>query len=216
MKYILIYLFVCLFFCSCGQPCKDGLELLPMYGKEKKCKKQTELDEQFIKACIEQYGSTKEAGSAMLRFGWKHYVEGDFETAMKRFNQAWLLDSLNAEVFTGFGSILSDEEKYQESLFYLDKSLELNPENSDVWKLSGAGYLKLFHKTNEDDYLKKSIAQLKKSVTVNPANAAAYALLTGAYLYDNQKDSAQKYMKITDELNPGLIRPDLRDMINNK
>jgi len=216
MKNILVCFLIGLYFMSCGTPCKEGLNLLPMYGNEKKCDEQLETDKQFIQACEEQYGNTKDACIAMLRFGWKHYADGDLDTAMKRFNQAWLLDSLNAEVYMGFGSVLSDQGSFEQSLIYYDKSLKLNPENSEVWKLSGLSYGNIFYQTKDEGYLKKSIEQLKKSVSINPSNASAYALLTSAYTYYNQKDSAKKYLQITDKLNQDLIKKDVRDMIGQK
>ena len=45
---------------------------------------------------------------------------------MRRFNQAWLLDPNNPQVYWGFGSIRSDQAKMCESMTFLEKALSFN------------------------------------------------------------------------------------------
>lgn len=47
--------------------------------------------------------------------------------AMRRFNQAWLLDSMNPEVYAGFGSVLHDQGKNCDAMRMMSKALSLNP-----------------------------------------------------------------------------------------
>ena len=61
--------------------------------------------------------------------------------------------------------------------------------------------------------LDKSISYLKKSLALNPANARAYGQLTSAYSYCVQKDSAKKYMALTDKLDPKAVNPEVRMML---
>ncbi|MDL2214653.1 hypothetical protein LJC00_00495 [Dysgonomonas sp. OttesenSCG-928-M03] len=215
---IILYIFLaslCLISCDRTQ-CKDGLDLLPMYGKEIKCKKQIEKDNRFLASCDTQYPSRKEASEDMLRFAWKHYVNGDIDMAMKRFNQAWLLDSLNADIYLGYGEIMLDEKKFDESLIYFNKSIELNPQNAEAYKFSGVAYSSLFDSTSDQKYLDKSIEQIKKSIEINPEKAGTFALLTNIYSQYSQQDSARKYLKITDKMNPDLIKSEVRERILKK
>lgn len=43
--------------------------------------------------------------------------------AMRRFNQAWLLDPTNPEIYWGFGSILHDQEKMCEAMTHFEKAV---------------------------------------------------------------------------------------------
>jgi len=199
---------------SCVEvPCRNGLERRPMYGKTQKCKQQLLEDEQFIKDSENQYGSKEAASEAMLRFAWKHYVDGNLDASMERFNQAWLLDSLNNETYMGFANILSDQGKFEESVEFVQRSLSLHPESSDNVRFLGLTYENLYFQTQKEDYLNLSIEQLKKSISINPDNSLSYAMLAEVYNLANKNDSARKYMEITDTLNPGLIKPELRDKI---
>lgn len=211
---ILIILVTSFILVSCAQvPCRKGLEHRPMYGKTQKCKQQLLEDEQFIKNSEAQYGSKKAASEAMLRFAWKHYVDGNLDASMERFNQAWLLDSLNSEVYIGFANILSDQGKFEESVEFTQHSLNLHPESSDNVRFLGLTYENLYFQTKREEYLDLSIEQFKKSILLNPDNSFSYAMLAEVYNLANKNDSARKYMEIADTFNPALIKPELREKI---
>lgn len=199
--------------CSDSVPCRDGLEKRPMYGKVQKCKQQVEQDNQFIEVSANQYGSREKASEAMVRFAWKHYAEGNLDASMERFNQGWLLDSLNYEVYIGFANILSDRGEFEEALPYAEKSVKLNPESSDNWQFLGATAETLYFQTKDEEYLSRSIEYLRKSISIDPENAMSYSILTEVYNLSNQNDSARKYMEIADRLNPELISQELRQKI---
>ena len=59
--------------------------------------------------------------------GWEAYYQGDFDTAIKRFNQGWMFDRENPEVYWGFGLIMGQrafeedpEEANQETAGHVD------------------------------------------------------------------------------------------------
>lgn len=139
----------------------------------------------------------------------------DFETAMKRFNQAWLLDSLNANIYWGYGNILGlRDKKFKKSLAYLEKSLKMNPDNPRVWESAANTYGQLFYETKDVDLLNKTIDYLKISSRVEPNNARVYGQLTASYSYFMQKDSARKYLQITDKLDPSAVNPEVRALLS--
>ena len=74
----------------------------------------------------------------------------------------------------------------------------------------------MFFKTQNIDLLNKTVENLKNVVRLEPKNAGAYGQLTGAYSYFYQKDSANKYLKITDKLDPKAVNPEVRKMLRKK
>src|SRR5659263_21881 len=66
---------------------------LPRYGNVKKNQKYIDIDNKFIDEVVKQFGSRKEAAKNSVGYGWDYFQRGDITNAMKRFNQAWLLDS---------------------------------------------------------------------------------------------------------------------------
>ena len=198
---------------SAASPCPQGINLLPMYGRIKKCPEQLVLDQEFLTACDKQYKTRQEAAVAQVVFGWKYFYTNQLDVAMKRFNQAWLLDSTNADVYLGFGNILGLKHQFEETLPLFEKSILINPTNPNVWESASTSYGQMFFLTKNTAMLDKSISYLKKSLALNPANARAYGQLTSAYSYCVQKDSAKKYMALTDKLDPKAVNPEVRMML---
>lgn len=211
---LLVVLALCLSLTSCNNtPCRQGINLLPMYGQVKKCEGQIETDNRFLKSCDSTYSSRNEACLDMLRFAWRYHANGDNETAMKRFNQAWLLDSLNADVYTGFGELLMDKGEFSESVQYFEKSIQLAPNKSEPYKSLGVAYNFIFDETKDQKDLDKSIEKLKQSLDHDISDASVYAFLTKIYAETNQQDSALRYLSIAEKLNSSLVSQDIKDKI---
>src|SRR3989338_9797307 len=49
---------------------------------------------------------------------------------MHRYNQAWLMDPKNPEVFNGFALVLSAQNKFDEALAIHQKYLEYDPDHA--------------------------------------------------------------------------------------
>ena len=214
MKTLLFCIPVIWFACRQAD-CPKGINKLPMYGFIKKCKEQVDSDNDFIKDCDKRFKNRKEASQFHVDQGWKYFYKNQFDTAMMRFNQAWLLDSLNADVYWGYGNIIGLYTRdFQKSLIYLEKSLKMNPTNSKVWESASTSYGQLFFETKNINQLEKSIEYLKTSIKLEPDNARAYGNLTAAYSYFLQKDSARKYLEISDKLDPSVINPEVRKILS--
>lgn len=98
-------------------PTKRADNGLPMYGGPDVVKTpfQLESDEKFIQSAIQGAGSREKACRDVLGWGWEFFNKGDVMTAMKRFNQAWLLDPKNPEVYKGFSAVLKKQGKMEEA-----------------------------------------------------------------------------------------------------
>ena len=54
---------------------------------------------------------------------------------------------------------------------------------------------------------------MKNAIQLDPKSANALGQLTGAYSYFMQKDSARKYMALTDKIDPNAVNFDVRKML---
>jgi hypothetical protein len=86
---------------------KENIRLLPKYGNKPKTKDQLAADNQLIEDYIKQEGSRSKASEVLIKIGFNYLYKGDIRTAMYRFNQAWLLDPENENVFWGWGLFIS-------------------------------------------------------------------------------------------------------------
>lgn len=91
----------------------------PMYGGQERTEAMKKADDEFLEK-VASMGYTRESGSAKsVELGWQYFFKGDIATAMRRFNQAWLLNSENGDVYHGFavvtaerGGSLQEAERY--------------------------------------------------------------------------------------------------------
>ncbi len=70
---------------------------------------------------------------------WKAYYEGDLDIATKRFNQSWIFDQENPEVYWGLGLIAGQrasqenpEENLKKSIEYLHVAKEKAPQDGRI------------------------------------------------------------------------------------
>ena len=74
-----------------------------------------------------------------VQLGWQYFYKGDFDTAIKRFNQGWMFDRENPEVYWGFGLIMGQraskenpKDNLKESIRFLQLANEKDPNNGKI------------------------------------------------------------------------------------
>lgn len=139
MRFLLLSIFISLstVFISCGQnvECQQGINLLPMYGGVEKCEQQLRSDQEFLALCDEKDPDRAKVAIQMLDTGWYFLHQGDYDVAMKRINQAWLLDSTNVAIYASYVVVLDLTRKTDDAMKMLDLTLDKisnreNPKNS--------------------------------------------------------------------------------------
>ncbi len=102
---------------------------LPMYGSYEKTDHQRAADEQFIRMALPDFdGDHAAAAEHFARSGWNAYYEDDWSTAIKRFNQAWLLHAENQHALWGFATISRERGKLDAALHYYEMAVDAGAE----------------------------------------------------------------------------------------
>jgi tetratricopeptide (TPR) repeat protein len=215
-KLILTLISLSFIACSSAQECKEGNNLIPMYGNSTKCEQQLKADLEFFAFVDTKFNDRKTASLSYSSLGWDYFYKNDLETSMKRFNQAWLLDSLNSDVYWGFGNLLGRQNQLKASIPYFEKSLKLKPNNSKVYESLATSYGQLFVENQKIETLNNTIKALKTANNLDKNNPRILSQLTSAYCYFSQKDSAKKYLNLTDRINPKAINPEVRTLLTQK
>ncbi|MEO8627330.1 MAG: hypothetical protein ABI612_04420 [Betaproteobacteria bacterium] len=101
----------------CNVAFAENNDLLPKYGSGPKNEVQQAADKEFLRTADDYYkGDRKKAAEYMSARGWQFLRQSNHAVAMRRFNQAWLLDSMNGSALWGMAAISSMTGKTQESL----------------------------------------------------------------------------------------------------
>ncbi len=80
------------------------MRLQPRFGDQPKNEAQVSSDAEFTRLMLEQEPDRRKASEQLLLHGFDLLRKGEMPAAMNRFNQAYLLDSTNADVHWGYGT----------------------------------------------------------------------------------------------------------------
>ncbi len=101
----------------------------PMYaGKDRRAAAALRAgDEQLAAEAVNVFGSPATAAQARVEQGYRLFREDQPSLAMRQFNQAWLLNPDNAEVYAGFAVVLENQRKVCQAMSMMDRAISLNP-----------------------------------------------------------------------------------------
>lgn len=182
-----------------------NIRLKPKYGNVEKTKEQQESDRGFVEQTMKsgRYNGDKTlASDQMIELGFQYLYKGDLKTAMYRFNQAFLLDSENTDIYWGFGAIymaLSNLEKAKEQY---EEGLKLEPKNPHLLTDYGTYYLVKYYeveksaKVTAKAHLGKAIGKLTTSYDIDPKDQNTLYKLSVCYLLNNDCPNAKKFYKL--------------------
>lgn len=180
---------------------KNDINLQPEYGKSKKSKAQINADNEFIVEILKHYDNKEEASKKMTELGFQYlYERGDFQTAMKRFNQAYLLYPKNANIYYGYGTIYFNLGALDNAREQYDKGLLIEPNHSKILTDYGTTYLGDYYNSintapkKAKINLEKSINYLEKSNSIDPKDSNTVYKLSVINMYLGNCDSANKYL----------------------
>lgn len=176
--------------------------LLPKYGHKPKTEEQKKLDQDFINRTIqlERFKGDRTAASHhMIKLGFNYLYRGDLKTAMYRFNQAYLLDSLNNDIYWGFGAVYMALKHYDLAKQQYEEGLTINAENTLLLTDYGTYFLARFYELKAIDTksalanLNTAISYLLKSYQLDSANQHTSFKLSICYWNKDDCTNAWKY-----------------------
>lgn len=109
-------------------PSEQRIDNIPMYGQPDIPRSEflKESDEDFIKQASSGFeGSRETASKAWFSEAERFMREGNLDYAMRRYNQSWLLNPNNYQPYWGFGRVMLERDKIDESIQFLEKAVKL-------------------------------------------------------------------------------------------
>jgi Tfp pilus assembly protein PilF len=183
-----------------NEQAKTNIRLLPKYGYVPKTNEQKAADKDFIDEALKQYPIKRDASQHLIELGFK-YLYHDIKTAMYRFNQAYLLDSTDTDIFWGYGGVymlLGDYQKAQQE--YIE-GLLIDSKNTHLLTDYGTYYMNQYYLLQSVDYknalvqLDSAINYMTKSYQIDMKNQNATFKLSVCYYQKKDCENAWKYYK---------------------
>lgn len=172
----------------------------PMFGSVPRTPEMIQADKEFISK-VERDGYSRAQGSdKSVELGWQYLMQKhDLQTAMKRFNQAWLLDPNNGNAYHGMAVIVMERDhdaKVAEQLFRRGMAAGRKGPNL----LVDYGRFLLMQKRPKD-----AVPVLREATTMPGVSPDAQALLTFAYVQGGDvKQGCAAAAKVDPALQPSL------------
>lgn len=109
------------------------IDEVPMYGGMDRTLDPTlkAADEKFIGDVSGKFGGRENASRLWVDQGFQFYRRDQNNMAMRRFNQAWLLNPKNPGVFHGFSSVLYDSGDNCGAMAMAERGLDLGLRTAD-------------------------------------------------------------------------------------
>lgn len=142
------------------------IDLLPMYGCTEeyggwqKTAEEQEADAQFLQESDEIEPNRAYACMDYIALGWQYLKAEDWETAMRRANQAWQLDKQNPDVYTLYAAILNTHGAHSEALDMLERAMELNPAGVNLYYIYLSESIDMHEETNDDSRVRRLVSLL--------------------------------------------------------
>ena len=173
--------------------------LIPMYEGVVKNAAMLKADEEWRRSVADQGFTQQQGAQRAVDNGWTYFLDkGDPVTAMKRFNQGWLLDTDNGGAYHGMAvmsMVLNEMPDYASCPFSADKvdALFLKGVTSkDISPGAHADYGRFLVLQQRPE---EAIAHLKTALEMAPNHGQAMLHLAAAYEAVNDYGLACKWAK---------------------
>lgn len=178
-----------------------NIRLLPKYGHTPKTDAQKEADKQFIEEAIKVDTTRRKASDHMIRLGFR-YLYSDIKTSMYRFNQAYLLDSTNTDIYWGYGAVYMTLGEYDKAGKQYLEGLEINPQNTHLLTDYGTYFMNQYYLLQPSDErratqnLDSAVSYMTKSYQLDSADQNTTFKLSVCYWIKGDCANALKYYDI--------------------
>lgn len=201
------------------------INLLPMYGypEVEKPENLKKADEDFIRMAISEQGSREKAAKAYAMYGMGFAMKGDAESAMRRYNQSWLLNPNSYLPYWGFGDLLLAQGKAAEAATHYEKSLSLIDVESAKPNLlidaSGAYTAQgssVTDKMKSAEFFNKANSLLNEAIKLDPKNGDAYIPWAKSLYLEGNYEKAWEMVKKSRSFPGKQVSPDFIDKLSKK
>ena len=188
-----------------------SINLLPKYGLVEKNAAQKAADAELLAAVDEDYDDRGQAAEHAANRGWEFLRQGKPNEAMRRFNQAWLIDPTNGNSIWGMAAIESNAGKVESlQLFAEAEGLLGDDLDLDVDHARAIGMIGF--RTRNKELLQDAFARYSSLYerapehTLNLQNWAIALYLVGDYAQAWQKIELAEATPTHAEIDPNFVR----------
>lgn len=178
---------------------KTNKRLLPKYGNLPKSKEEKEADATLIRSMLAKDTSRRNGSNEMIKLGFSYLYVGDVKTGMYRFNQAFLLDSTNADIYRGYGGVYMKLGAYERAKHQYQTGLSIDPANPNLltdyatYFMGQYNWIKPLDENEALRNLDSALTYLSKSYQIKPDDQSTTIKLSVCYFNKSDCENAWRY-----------------------
>jgi tetratricopeptide (TPR) repeat protein len=211
---------------------KLNKRLLPRCGHLPKSEQEILTDSAYIKQVMAQpqFKTRREASNHVINLGFQYYYRPDFKTAMYRFNQAYLLDSTNTDIFWGYGAIYMALGQYDLAKQQYLLGLAIDSNNTHLMTDLGTYFMEQYAlieqmpkndmikdpKEQAKKYMDSALYYLNKSNSINSKDVNTAYKLSICYWNITDCPNAWKYYDVAMALGGDPVTKEYRKDLNKR
>jgi len=159
----------------------EELRMVPLFGETAKSAEHIEWEIRFLNDCDQNFATREEASTFFAARGWDYLTEGQLDTAVHRFNLAYVLNPRNADSYWGMGVVTYQRNQLPEAVQLLRKGVEVVDTNAVLITDLATIQLKLYETTRDGQLLTDAVAWLNRSAALRPDYASTFVRLSWAH-----------------------------------
>ena len=191
-----------------NEEAKTDIRFLPKYGYAEKSPEQLEADAKFLRVTLPQFASERLASEHYIEVGFS-YLYHDIKKAMYRFNQAYLLDSTNSDIYWGYGGVYMILEDYHRAREQYEEGLLHDPVNTRIMTDYGTYFVILGMPDSAIQYL-------SRSYMLDNTNQNTSFKLAAFYYFKDDCKNAMYYYERCKSLGGQPLRQEFVDSLQMK
>ena len=191
-----------------NEEAKTNIRFLPKYGYVEKTTGQKEADAKFIQNTLPLFASKRLASEHLVDLGFK-YIYQDVKTAMYRFNQAYLLDSTNSDIYWGYGAVYMVLQDYPRAKVQYEDGLFHDPKNTRIMTDYGTYFM-------TQDIPDSAIQYFSRSYGLDSTNQNTLFKLSACYFYKGDCINALYFYEKCKSLGGQPLTKEFTDALKSK
>ena len=190
------------------------MRLMPRFGGREKNAEQLASDSAFLAQTLAIEPNRTKAAEHLAQLGFQLLAEGNMVNAMYRFNQAYLLDPKEPEVFRGYGAFFMALDRSTEAGQEYANGLMIDSTNVPLMVDFAAAFLAeqhQFEKTYPEkaaQLLEAAIRLLERARSFDPKNGEAAFKLSICHAVKGECSAAWRYHDMAKSLGSPSTTPE--------
>jgi len=190
------------------------MRLMPRFGGREKNAEQKASDKDFVAQTLAVEPDRQKSSEHLAHLGFQLLAEGNMVHAMYRFNQAYLLDPKQPEVFRGYGAFYMALDRSTDAGQEYANGLALDSTNVPLMVDFSAAFLAEQHQLETtypekaDRLLEAAIRLLDRARSFDPKNAEAAFKLSVCHAVKGECSAAWRYHDMAKSLGSRSTTPE--------